>query len=177
MDYGTIHNPDIQQVRRTVTVPCGPGGVIHDYVSFYFGPRSPMLYQLHTGWVEGYNRGQEPLIYVVSTAQRVQASGSRFVFSDGHGIATFTKWFDDLADLGSVDWKVVYARIWKDTVNDMDRQRRKQAEFLVHRACDWGLVDEIGVLDSRMKSKVEGTLAQFPAAQQRPVRVRAHWYY
>jgi hypothetical protein len=177
MVYRTIHNPDIQQARRVVTIFRGPGGVIHDYVSFYFGARSPMLYQLHTGWVDGYTGGQEPLIYVVSTAQRVRGSSARFVFSDGHGIATFTQWYDDLADLEKVDWEAVHARIWKDTVDDMDRQRRKQAEFLVHRVCDWGLIDEIGVLSPRMKSNVEGILAQFPPALRRPVRVRTEWYY
>jgi len=57
-DY--FHNLDIQNqpadhggyraVRR---------GVIHDYASFYFGPRSPMLLQLHTGRVAGYNETQD----------------------------------------------------------------------------------------------------------------------
>lgn len=175
--YKTIHNVDIQQRRQVTRIPCGPRGVIHDYVSFYFGPRSPMLYQLHTGCVAGYTEGQEPLIYLVSTAQAVQQSGVGFVFSDGHGIATFTSWFDTLADLANVDWQAAYARTWKDSVDDMDRQRRKQAEFLVHRQCDWTLIHEIGVLNSRMKKKVEQVLAGFAAGLNRSVRVHADWYY
>jgi hypothetical protein len=90
--YRTIHNVDIQNQRRVRPIPCGPGGVIHDYVSFYFGPRSPMLFQLHTGWVPGYTEGQAPLVYVVSTAQAVHEDGVGFVFSDDHRIATFTHW-------------------------------------------------------------------------------------
>ncbi|MCK4390123.1 MAG: DUF4433 domain-containing protein [Desulfobacterales bacterium] len=70
-----------------MNIPCGPGGVIHDYVSFYFGYLCPMLLQLHTGRVEGYADGQDPIIYLVSTVQTVLESGSGFVFSDGHGIA------------------------------------------------------------------------------------------
>lgn len=177
LPYKTIHNVDIQQQRRITRIPCGPGGVIHDYVSFYFGPRSPMLFQLHTGWVTGYTEGQEPLIYAVSTAQAVEQSGTEFVFSDGHGIAGFTQWFDNLADLDKVDWEAVYAKIWRDTVDDMDRQRRKQAEFLVHRQCDWSLIHEIGVLNDRMKTRVEGILAGFPREMIRPVNVRPEWYY
>ena len=46
--YRTIHNLDIQQQRKIARIPRGPRGVIHDYVAFYFGPRSPMLFQLHT---------------------------------------------------------------------------------------------------------------------------------
>jgi len=66
--YKTIHNRDIQDERRVRRIPCGPRGVIHDYVSFYFGYHSPMLLQLKTGQVVGYNEGQEPLIYLLSTA-------------------------------------------------------------------------------------------------------------
>jgi hypothetical protein len=177
LPYKTIHNVDIQKQRRVKPIPCGPRGVIHDYVSFYFGPRSPMLFQLHTGRVAGYTEGQEPLIYAASTAQAVQRSGARFVFSDGHGIATFTQWFDNLAELNKVDWDAAYATIWRDTVDDMDRQRRKQAEFLIHRRCDWSLIHEIGVVNERMKTQVERILDGFPAALHRPVNVRPDWYY
>ena len=88
--YKTIHNLSIQRDRAVKPIPCGPRGVIHDYVAFYFGARSPMLYQLHTGRVGGYIEGQAPLIYVVTTAQAVERSGTGFAFSDGHGIARFT---------------------------------------------------------------------------------------
>jgi hypothetical protein len=175
--YRTIHNIEIQTKRQARPIPCGPRGVIHDYVSFYFGPRSPMLFQLHTGRVEGYAGGQSPLIYLVSTAQAVAASSAGFVFSDGHGIAAFTSWYDDLADLSRVDWAVVNGKYWNDTPDHPDRQRRKQAEFLVHHRCDWALVQEIGVVDPAMKIRVEGILAGYPASMQRPVRVRPEWYY
>jgi hypothetical protein len=175
--YKTIHNLSIQDERRRLAILCGPGGVIHDYVSFYFGPRSPMLLQLHTGRVAGYTETQTPLLYLVSTAQAVRDSGARFVFSDGHGIASFTDWFDDLADLDNVDWDIVYARYWADTVDDPDRQRRKQAEFLVHRSCPWALVHEIVVVNDNMKTRVEKILAQFPDGLARPVRVRSAFYY
>jgi hypothetical protein len=95
-----------------------------------------MLYQLHTGRVKDYNEGQEPIIYLVSTAQDVEQSKAGFVFSDGHGIAAYTTWYADLADLNKIDWKAVYAARWEDDVEDMDRQRRKQAEFMVLRFCD-----------------------------------------
>lgn len=175
--YRTIHNIDIQTKRQARRISCGPNGVIHDYVSFYFGPRSPMLFQLHTGRVEGYTEGQAPLVYLVSTAQGVAASGAGFVFSDGHGIAAFTSWYDDLADLANVDWPVVNGRYWNDTPDDPDRQRRKQAEFLVHRRCAWSLVHEIGVLDDAMKTRVEGVLARCQASMRPPVHIRRQWYY
>jgi hypothetical protein len=136
-----------------------------------------MLFQLHTGWVSGYTEGQDPIIYLVSTAQRISASGLPFVFSNGHGIAAFTSWFDDLGLLSEVDWNTAYATTWKDTLDDMDRQRRKQAEFLVHRFCPWEVVDSIGVRTRQMKERVEAILADSLATAQPPVIVRTDWYY
>ncbi|MDO8806695.1 MAG: DUF4433 domain-containing protein [Elusimicrobiota bacterium] len=177
LPYKTIHNIEIQNKRKTTKIPCGPDGCIHDYIAFYFGPRSPMLYQLHTGYVSGYTEGQEPLIYLVSTAQAIKKSGTDFVFSDGHGIAAFTEWFDNLTDLGKIDWADVYASTWKDTLEDPDRQRRKQAEFLVHKKCDWNLIQEIGVVNSRAKDKVEEILNGFSRSVRKPVTIKTEWYY
>ncbi|MFO8089686.1 MAG: DUF4433 domain-containing protein [Desulfatiglandaceae bacterium] len=174
-DYRAIHNVDIQKIRRQRPIACGLGGTVHDYVAFYFGPRSPMLLQLHTGRVEGYGEGQGPLIYAVSTVERVTHAGLGFVFSDGHGIAAFTQWFADLNDLDKVDWGMVYAEYWADTVDDMDRQRRKQAEFLVHRFCPWDVVERIAVLNNAVKQKVEHILHREEIS--RPVEVRPQWYY
>lgn len=144
---------------------------------FYFGERSPMLYQLHTGRVTGYNEGQESLIYLVSTAQRVQQQNLPFVFSDGHGIAAFTRWFATLTELEQVDWTAVKAKYWRDTVEDMDRQRRKQAEFLIYRFCPWSLLWGIAVHNEKQKAQVEAILQNFPAPMRFPVKVRRDWYY
>jgi hypothetical protein len=175
--YKTIHNLEIQHHRLVTPIPCGPCGVIHDYVPFYFGYLSPMLLQLHTNRVAGYKGGQGPIIYLESTAQTVEESTAGFVFSDGHGIARYTEWFDNLAHLDKVDWDMVYERYWKDTMEDMDRQRRKQAEFLVHRFCDWSLIQEISVMDVGMKERVEGILNTYPPEMSRNVKVRRDWYY
>ena len=177
MVYRTIHNVDVQAKRRHTSIPCGPKGAVHDYVPFYFGPLSPMMLNLKTGRVPGYNEGQEPLIYLVSTCQAVQEAGIPYVFSDGHGIAVFTQWFDDLAELEEVDWLMVKERYWADNVSDPDRQRRKQAEFLVYRFCPWPLIQEIAVLNPAMKAKVGQALAGFPDMPKPLVTVRPDWYY
>jgi hypothetical protein len=175
--YRTIHNERIQDTRHVRRIACGPGGTIHDYVSFYFGYLSPMLLNLKTGRVPGYTEGQTPLVYLVSSAQAIRESGVGFVFSDGHGVATFTQWFDDLARLDRVDWRMVNQRYWADDIDDMDRQRRKQAEFLVHRFCPWELISGIAVIDAPMQARVQATLADYEVGMRRPVAVRRAWYY
>ena len=177
LPYRFCHDPEVQGARAEVDILVGPGGTIHDYVPFYFGYLSPMMFQLKTGRVPGYDEGQEPLIYLVSSAQAVDTAGIRFVFSDGHGLAIFTDWFDDLNRLDAVDWNVVNRRYWTDDVNDMDRQRKKQAEFLVHQCCPWSLIQEIVVINAAMRQRVEAVQAAFPATQKRVVRIERNWYY
>jgi hypothetical protein len=177
LPYRTIHNTQVQASRRAKSVPCGPCGTVHDYVAFYFGPLSPMLLNLKTGRVEGYAEGQTPLVYLVSSAQAVAAAGRRFVFTDGHGLAGFTQWFDDIAHLDAVDWNLVGERYWADKPEDNDRQRRKQAEFLVWQSLDWSLIGGIGVLNAGMKARVEGILQQYPHRNQVPVKVTPGLYY
>jgi len=136
-----------------------------------------MMFKLKTGQVTGYDEGQEPLIYLVSTAQAVAAAGVKFVFTDGHGLAFFTDQFDRLERLDAVDWEMVYQRYWSDNTNDMDRQRRKQAEFLVHRSCPWSLIQEIAVIDTAMRDRVEAIQTAFPASQRKVVKIERSWYY
>ncbi|WP_274601150.1 DUF4433 domain-containing protein [Halochromatium roseum] len=125
----------------------------------------------------GYAEGQELLVYLVTSVQAVQRSGARFVFTDGHGLATFTIWYDDVRELHQVDWGLVGARYWTDTSEDNDRRRRKQAEFLVWQSLDWSLIRGIGVFDGTVKARVATTLGRFPDRQQPKVAVKRDWYY
>ncbi len=110
-------------------------------------------------------------------AQTIADSGARFVFSDGHGIAAYTSWFDDLSKLDEIDWSVVYQRYWSGNANDMDRQRKKQAEFLVHQFCDWSLIQAVIVIDEIRKTQVEQVFADFPPDMHRQILVKRDWYY
>jgi len=177
LPYRFCHDPEVQGARSAVTITVGPGGSIHDYVPFYFGYLSPMMLKLKTGRVTGYNEGREPLIYLVSTVQAIADAGLSFVFSDGHGLAFITDWFDRLKRLDMVDWSMVYQQYWSDNLNDMDRQRRKQAEFLVYQACPWSFIQEVVVINTAMRERVEAIQAGFPGSERKMVKVERRWYY
>ena len=51
--YANIAHSHLQDRRATTPVRCGPDGCLHDYVPFYFAPRSPMLYAIYKGNVAG----------------------------------------------------------------------------------------------------------------------------
>jgi hypothetical protein len=177
LPYRSTHSTTVQSARANVAIPCGQGGNVHDYVPFYFGYLSPMMLNLKTGRVSGYTEGQDPLIYCVTDAQTVAGANLPYVFSDGHGLARFTNWFDDLNQLDNVDWNMVYQQYWRDNPDDPDRQRRKQAEFLIHDVCPWSVIKEIAVINEQMKRQVEEILASVPVSAQKQVAIRRQWYY
>ena len=177
LQYHTIHNANVQASRSISSVPCGPGGTIHDYIPFYFGPLSVMLLNLHTGRVEGYNEGQSPIVYLITSIARVIAANRPWVFSDGHGLAALSSWYDCKDDLDQVDWDLVGQRYWADKPEDNDRKRRKQAEFLVWQHLPWSAIAGIEVLNDAVKATVESTLAAFPTATATKVLVKRNWYY
>jgi hypothetical protein len=59
IDYQNIAYERIQDRRADTIVPCGPGGNLHDYVPFYFAPRSPMLYTIEKRNVQSCPDGQK----------------------------------------------------------------------------------------------------------------------
>jgi hypothetical protein len=49
-NFRDIGKADLIEKRSTRSVPIPPGGVLSDYVPFYFTPYSPMLYNIKTGY-------------------------------------------------------------------------------------------------------------------------------
>lgn len=117
------------------------------------------------------------VVYLETTAQKIANGEAEFVFSEGHGLAAYTEWFDDLSDLIKVDWGVVYERYWTDNANDMDRQRKKKAEFLVHAFCEWSLIEAVIVINASRKAQVEQIFAGFDESMHRPISIKRDWYY
>jgi hypothetical protein len=173
--YTNIAYENIQDRRARTCVPCGSGGVLHDYVPFYFAPRSPMLYTINQGNVPNYTQGQAAVIYLVSDVIEIDIRGIDYVFTDGHAVMEFTDFFNDLNYLGELDWDVIESDRWHDTYEHNDRKRRRQAEFLVRKFLHWELIEEIGVINSTIQSQVENILQNF--TYRTPVRVHKDWYY
>ncbi|WP_431882205.1 type II toxin-antitoxin system toxin DNA ADP-ribosyl transferase DarT [Micromonospora gifhornensis] len=129
---------DIKASRRERIVTCRPGGVVADYVPFYFAERSPMMYRIACEHRDGkagcYPDGDDPLVYLVSSVERVHEAGLSWVASDGncaHHLSNFCRSLNELEEF--VDWPLMRERIWRNLPEDADRVRRRMVEFLVHR--------------------------------------------
>ena len=174
-DYRNIAHANIQDRRTSKTIACGPGGNLHDYVPFYFCVRSPMLYAIHRGVVEGYDGPQSDVIYLVSSIEQMEKHDIPFVFTDGHGTVALTAFYDDLKHLDRIDWKLMEDRYWHDTLSDGDRKRRRQAEFLIHTFCPWDSLLGVAVYDENIKAQVEYIAKEHNTSIS--AHVRRKWYY
>jgi len=162
-----------RRARREVTVSMQ--GTLWDYVPFYFCPRSVMLYVNSKGRVPGYADGQTPIVHLVTSAEKILASGLPFLFTDGHAEVQFSIQYDDLANMNQLDWEVINANIWRDIDEDFDRKRRKQSEFLVYQFVPWIMIDEIGVINQDIYTQVVGIIRG--SDHQPVVTIQPEWYY
>ncbi len=169
-------DPAIKERRRTLRVRLSPFGCVGDYVPFYFASQSPMLFKLANGSVPGYADGQDRLIYLVSTVERVAEADLRYLFSDGNCASTITQIFNDLRQIDEmVDWPLMRAKMWNNTADDPDRMRRRMAEFLVHERMPVGCLAGIAVRTPTMRDQVQAILDEHGVTL--PVRVRPAWYF
>ncbi|MBM7079425.1 type II toxin-antitoxin system toxin DNA ADP-ribosyl transferase DarT [Micromonospora humida] len=177
-DVGSV---PIKTSRRTKPVPCPPGGFVADYVPFYFAPCSPMMFRIakdhETGKSGFYPGGDDPLVYLVSSVDRVNQAALPWVASDGNCAAsptTFSRKLEDLAHL--VDWPLMLEKDWKNTDEDPDRRRRRMAELLVHREFPLELVAGYAVRTTARETQLRRLLRS--AGIINPyVAVRPDWYY
>jgi len=173
--FVNIAYEQIQSRRSEKQVPLPPFGNLHDYVPFYFAPRSPMLYTINQGNVPQYQGGQKQIIYLISTIQQVLSEKIPFVFTDGHAIINYSEFYNDPADLKQIDWGIMNSRYWNDTTEYPDRKRKRQAEFLAFKFFPIDSVLEIGVINDTLQDQAHKILQCNTI--NIPVKVRREWYY
>lgn len=171
-----VGDQGVKRLRRHRRVPVPPGGVTADYVPFYFAPQSPMMFVISRDRVDGYSGGLDPLVYMVTTPEAIVATGGVVVISDGNCASRFTTFSSDLTELDDlVDWEVIDEQYWRDTDEDGDRKRRRQAELLVHRHVPWKAVTQLATRTKPMLNRVRAILSG--AGVDLAVNQRRDWYY
>lgn len=173
--HQSIAHDHIKERRLRKTVTCPPGGKVGDYVPFYFGRRSPMLYAIDRGAVEAYKGQQLSIVYLIVRVQDVVNAGLPYVFTDGNAATGYSLFFNDLSQLDNLNWTSIEAVYWNDTDETPDRKREKQAEFLLRDRCPWSFIEGVAVADQRALAQVQQHLAG--QAHQPEVQVCRSWYY
>lgn len=161
--------------RKSRQIPIIPNGDFSDYVAFYFGARSPMLYNIQKGFNDIIKRNPEDIIYLITSFDIVKENKSKFVFTDGHGYHHLSQFFNQESDLKEVDWKTINLATWNDTEDDPDRKRKKQAEFLIHNEVPFSMIVAIVVYNENAKTIVSAKLAENNIGCN--VVVKSNYYY
>ena len=158
-------------------MPVDPGGTLEDYVPLFFSTRPPMIIVISSGAVDGYDGPQEEVIYLVSSIASITSTDCRWCFTDGHAKEGMTTFFTDLEDLNCIDWAVISNWDYRPTLEDPDKKRKKQAEFLVHSRLPWECIEAIGI----MSDKIEGSVQEILDASHSPhiprINIQSNWYH
>ncbi|MXY10418.1 MAG: DUF4433 domain-containing protein [Acidimicrobiaceae bacterium] len=171
-----IGNADVKQRRRNLAVPLPPYGWVANYVPFYFAARSPMLYIISQGDVPTYSGGQDEIVYLVTSVEKVVEEGLSFVFTDRNAALRIADYGDDLEDLDDyVDWDLMEGRMWNNTYEEPDRQERRMAELLVHDHVPWSAFIGVAARNDNKCRQAEHALSS--VGIEIPVRPRPGWYF
>ncbi|OOX29516.1 hypothetical protein BJL85_15760 [Vibrio parahaemolyticus] len=153
IEHTDVANSSIQERRSKMIVTCGPGGVVHDYVPFYFAKRTPMLLNI----VKSKNVDQELVVFLAVPIDKVTERNT--VFSEASANTTVPPQFHSKPKhLSKLNWDVIDC--WKWTYSDGNSKHEKMAEMLVHQKIGIDDVSHIVVWHKGFKNHVKKTLEQ-----------------
>lgn len=187
INYQNIAHAGAQGARAVRAVPNPPGGLVHDFVPFYFAPRSPMLFAINGGRVAECQWRQTDIVHFETTVQCLVARGRPFVFYDRNATLAFSTPYTDLAHLDTaVAWDLMteapqldgYCKFWQNNpavARYADRMERRQAEFLVRDNVPLDCMTRLGVIDAARQAQVLALLAQAGVALT--VDIMPAWYF
>lgn len=185
INYQNIAHLGAQGVRSQRLVLDPPGGLLHDYVPFYFAPRSPMLSAIHNGRVDGCQLKQQDIIYFETTVDRVVDAHLEFVFYDRNATLSYSNSFTDLRLMSSViAWDLLteppqldgYCMYFFDKADKyVDRMERRQAEFIIKNYVPFNCFTRVGVINDCKKNEVSTILLSH--GLELNVDIMTEWYF
>ncbi len=144
----SIASSSIQDRRAVMDVPVGPGGVVHDYVPFYFCSRSPMLLSV----VNAKNVDQLYLLYLGVPIDVLALPNAVFTNASANTAVPPT-FYSEPSDLVNLDWANIDSKKW-GSPSDEARHAR-MAEALVYKRLKVSKIDHIIVWNKMIKEKVK----------------------
>lgn len=129
-NYVNIGDKKVIDVRASRDVK---GYHLNEYIPFYLGPRSPMLYVIQHGYNGVKLVKAEDIVYCVIRLDELVKNEVDCIFTDGHALSVLTSFYEKNM-LPRIDEIVKYEDVYSSQWNldsDLDLKRRKEAELLV----------------------------------------------
>lgn len=176
-NYVGIGEGELINLRTNHTITTTYSGIEYcpscDFLPFYFAPKSVMLYRIKTGWNVAKVE-QEKIIYFVYKLSDV-IQNANYLFTDGHGYAKITQWFDDIQFINQLNSEDISRKWWNNTEEDGDRERRKQAEFWIENEISLNLAKGIGVYNENALHLAQELCAKH--GREIEIKVKPEYYY
>lgn len=173
-EFRNIGDLDLIDKRSRHPVPVPPGGMLSDYVPFYFTHASPMLYKIVTGY--GISRCPRPeIVFAVTSLHLLLETNIKFVSTDRHALLAAARFSDDLGCLDRIDWDILQRKDFKRDPEDPEKLERYQAECLVYRKVPLAGLLGFACYDVQTQKIIKDDLAA--RGIKLPVAVRSEWYF
>lgn len=130
---GYIQIGDSVVISKRHSLPNSGNLDLRQYIPFYLGPRSPMLYVIQRGYNGVTCFHPSELVYCIVRLSDIREQDIECMFTDGHAFSAITNYYtkDDLVKIDDlVKREDVYAKFW-NVEDDIDLKRRKEAELLI----------------------------------------------
>ena len=184
--YINIAHQGAQGARSGRAVPNPPGGVVHDYVPLFYAPRSPMLFAINCGRVDGCQLKQEEIVHFEFSLPSALADGAPFVIFDRNATLSYAGAYTSLNDLDKVAWDLFFeaplvgdfSKYFHDRQTDprhADRREKRMAEFLVKGCVMLSRCTRIGVINAAKQAEARAIVQK--AGLTLLVDVRPDWYF
>lgn len=144
----SIAEAGIQARRAQMAVPCGPKGVVHDYVPFYFGAKSLML----LGVIHKKNVDQCDILYFEFPISLLDLDESVFTDASANTVVA-PNFYSNPKDLGKLNWEEIDSQKWS-CASDVRRHQR-MAEALIHGTVPISSASSCVVWNSSTKERVD----------------------
>jgi hypothetical protein len=169
-----LGNADGIDKCRSRQVPVAPGGVLADYVPFYFTPFSLLMKNIHSGW-SVQRRDNDEVVILVASLRRIAQLGLPFVYTNAHAYPAWTHYYNDLVDLDQIDWPLLQHRDFTRDPNDPRKVERYQAEALIQHHLPVTALQGIICHSEAMKERIEREVTSRDLVL--PVHARPGWYF
>lgn len=157
-NYRSMGSSGLISNRGLKNVPIGSGGVLNDYVPFYFTPFSPMFYKIHTGHEDITQVNNEDIVILVASLHDLRANNIDFVFTDRHAYLEYANFYTDLQHLQDINWTILQNRDFSYSRDYPDNKVRYQAEALIYRNLPIAHLRAIVCYNETAKAEVESHL-------------------
>lgn len=174
-NWVSIRNSELIDKRARHAVPVPPGGLLNDYIPFYFTPFSVMMRNIRSGRGGVQQRSNDEIVILVSSLHHITKKGLPFLFTNMHAYYRWASYYDDLAHLDQVDWPLLQARDFRRDENDPVKFERYQAEALIHKHCP--VSGLIGIVCHSETGKISAQSQIDANGLNLPIYVRPDWYF